>query len=51
MNAEYRSLHLLEIRSSSQIETHYLRGELFENMLINELIKSEYNKGRDYINS
>ncbi len=38
---------LLEISTASQISTHYLRGELFENMIINELIKSEYNKGRD----
>ncbi len=38
---------LLEISSSSQIVTHYLRGELFENMIINELIKSEFNKGKE----
>ena len=38
---------LLEISSSSQIATHYLRGELFENMIINELIKSEFNKGKE----
>lgn len=38
---------LLEISSSSQIVSHYLRGELFENMIINELIKSEFNKGKE----
>lgn len=37
---------LLEINSASQISTHYLRGELFENMIINEFVKSECNKGR-----
>ena len=36
---------LLEIKSASQVATHYLRGGLFENMVINEFIKSAYNKG------
>ena len=38
---------LLEISSASQLATHYLRGELFENMIINELIKKELNNGRN----
>ena len=38
---------LLEISSSSQIATHYLRGELFENMVVNEFIKKEYNRGKN----
>lgn len=38
---------LLEISSSSQIASHYLRGELFENMVVNELIKKEYNRGEN----
>ncbi len=38
---------LLEINTASQIATHYLRGSLFENMVINELIKQRFNIGRD----
>jgi predicted AAA+ superfamily ATPase len=38
---------LLEINAASQIATHYLRGELFENMVVNELIKREFNKGKE----
>lgn len=38
---------LLEINSASQIATHYLRGGLFENMVINELIKQRFNQGRE----
>lgn len=38
---------LLEITSATQIRTHYLRGGLFENMVINEKIKQCYNKGND----
>ncbi|MCI1719507.1 MAG: ATP-binding protein [Bacteroidales bacterium] len=36
---------LLEINSPTQIKNHYLRGSLFENMVINNFIKSDYNKG------
>jgi len=36
---------LLEIRSESQLSTHYLRGVLFENFIISEFIKSRLNKG------
>ncbi len=36
---------LLEINSQTQIRNHYLRGSLFENMAINNFIKSDYNKG------
>lgn len=38
---------LLEIRSSSQLSTHYLRGGLFENMIVNEFIKASYNKAEE----
>ncbi|MBR5332322.1 MAG: ATP-binding protein [Muribaculaceae bacterium] len=38
---------LLEITSASQISSHYLRGGLFENMVINERIKRCYNAGND----
>lgn len=38
---------LLEITSASQIHSHYLRGELFENMVINEFIKERFNNGKE----
>lgn len=36
---------LLEIKSASQLATHYLRGGLFENMVVNEFIKRDLNSG------
>jgi hypothetical protein len=36
---------LLSIDSSSQLEFHYLRGNIFENFVINEVIKNNYNIG------
>lgn len=36
---------LLDIKSSSQIELHYLKGALFENLILNEIIKYFVNKG------
>jgi len=36
---------LLEIRSEEQLKTHYLRGALFENLILAELLKERYNKG------
>ena len=36
---------LLEIRSESQLLSHYLKGPLFENLIIAELIKNRFNKG------
>ena len=38
---------LLELTSASQVNTHYLRGGLFENMVINEMIKKCYNAGKE----
>ncbi len=38
---------LLDIRSSEQVNTHFLRGGLFENLIINEFIKRAYNNGRE----
>lgn len=35
--------NLLNIKSEKQLETHYARGNLFENFVINELMKAEYN--------
>ena len=36
---------LLEIRNAEQISNHFLRGGLFENLVINEFIKNSLNKG------
>ncbi|MDE7166775.1 MAG: ATP-binding protein [Bacteroidaceae bacterium] len=36
---------LLDIRTAEQVSTHFLRGGLFENLVINEFIKSAYHKG------
>ncbi len=36
---------LLEIEDSKQIESHYLKGALFENFIIAELLKRFFNKG------
>lgn len=38
---------LLEIKEASQVATHFLRGGLFENLVINEFIKESLNKGED----
>lgn len=36
---------LLDIQNAEQITIHFLRGGLFENLVINEFIKESYNKG------
>lgn len=36
---------LLGIRSCDEVESHYLRGGLFENMVISELFKNRINRG------
>ena len=36
---------LLEIKSETQMNTHYLRGNLFENMVIADILKNDFNKG------
>ena len=38
---------LLGIVSSEQFSTHYLRGEIFENMVINEYVKQQFSKGKE----
>lgn len=38
---------LLDIRNAEQVTTHFLRGGLFENLVINEFIKKAYNKGEE----
>ncbi len=36
---------LLEIKTLTQMNTHYLRGNLFENMVVADIIKNDFNKG------
>ncbi len=36
---------LLEIKTETQMNTHYLRGNLFENMVLADFIKNDFNKG------
>ncbi len=38
--------HLLGIESPDQVDTHYLKGNLFENLIISEFFKERYNKGK-----
>lgn len=37
---------LLDIRTSNQIATHFLRGGLYENMVINEFLKRAWHNGK-----
>ena len=36
---------LLGIQSHEQLSSHFLRGGLFENLVINEIVKRDFNKG------
>ena len=38
--------YLLGIMEAGQINTHYLKGGLFENMIIAELLKQDFNQGQ-----
>jgi len=38
---------LLGIIDEKQLQTHPLRGALFENLVINEMLKERYNKGKE----
>ena len=38
---------LLGITTPEQVSTHFLRGGLFENLVINEFIKKAYNNGKE----
>lgn len=38
---------LLEIKMEIQLSSHYLRGNLFENLVINEFVKESFNKGEE----
>ena len=37
---------LLDIRTAQQVDTHFQRGSLFENMVINQFMKRSLNEGR-----
>lgn len=39
---------LLGIREEHQVRLHYLKGSLFENLIINEFIKRNYNRGENH---
>lgn len=39
--------YLLGIKSAEQVESHPLRGQIFENMVICEFLKKQYNLGLD----
>ncbi len=38
---------LLGIKSIEQLESHYIKGSLFESFIISEIIKNRFNKGED----
>lgn len=38
---------LLDIHAASQVSTHFLRGGLFENMVINNFVKQSWNHGQE----
>lgn len=38
---------LLGIREESQVNLHYLKGALFENLMINEFLKRSFNRGEN----
>lgn len=38
--------YLLGIQSPEQVATHPLRGNLFENLVVTEMLKNRYNKGK-----
>jgi predicted AAA+ superfamily ATPase len=42
------AVYLCGIEEPAQLERHPLRGNLFENMVVSELLKTRYNHGRDH---
>lgn len=36
---------LLGVRRAEQLQTHYMKGALFENLILNEFVKQAYNRG------
>ncbi|MFM7458295.1 MAG: DUF4143 domain-containing protein [bacterium] len=41
--------YLLDIEKEKHLYSHPLRGNLFENLVVNELIKHRYNNGKKTI--
>ena len=39
--------YLLDIYETKQLETHPLRGNIFENLVVSEILKFRYNEGED----
>lgn len=39
--------HLLGIESAQELESHYMRGALFENLVVSEVLKHRFNRGND----
>lgn len=39
---------LLGIREEDQVQLHYLKGALFENLILNEFIKRNFNRGENH---
>ena len=39
--------YLLGIKTADQVETHPLRGQIFENMVVCDFLKRQYNNGQD----
>lgn len=37
---------LLEIHNAAEVRSHYLRGGLFENLVVNEILKKKFNQGQ-----
>lgn len=40
--------YLLGLEKPAHLETHYAKGNLFENYVVVELIKQQYNRGKDH---
>jgi predicted AAA+ superfamily ATPase len=39
---------LLGLRDENQVNLHYLKGALFENLILSEFIKRKFNRGENY---
>ncbi len=39
---------LLDIKTPEHVSSHFLRGGLFENLVVNEFIKASYNQGEKH---
>lgn len=41
------AVNILGLKSSDQVLTHYMKGELFESLVLSEIRKAELNRGRE----